>query len=76
MEINNITSMEITDILKPLREAAGMSQSQLAAAAGISVRAIQNFEQGRRSVRTASAETVWKLAQALGVTMEELMKSE
>jgi len=55
--------------LKRLREAAGLSQVKLANAIGKSLRAVQNWEYGKRSF--SFAEGV-RLAQALSVTLDEL----
>jgi transcriptional regulator with XRE-family HTH domain len=46
-----------------------MSQSQLAKAAGVPFRSLQNYEQGHRP---ASLQAAAKLAQALGCTIDEL----
>ena len=50
--------------LRSLREAAGLSQLQLAATSGLSHEAISNLETGKRAPLAA---TVVKLAQGLGV---------
>jgi transcriptional regulator with XRE-family HTH domain len=55
--------------LKMLREAAGMTQAALAAAAGVSVRSYQQWEQG---VRTPLFDAAARIAQALGVSLDEL----
>ena len=60
--------------LKRLRAEAGYSQSKLAELSGVSVRMIQNYEQGANDINMAQAETVYKLAQALGCNMEELLE--
>jgi transcriptional regulator with XRE-family HTH domain len=54
--------------LKELRLAAGMTQKQLAAKAGMTTAAISDFEQARY---VPSWETVLKLKNALGVSCEE-----
>ena len=59
--------------LKDYRIAAGFSQSQLAAASGISLRAIQSIEQGWRDINKAEAFTIYKLSQALNCNMEDLI---
>lgn len=51
--------------LKEYRTAAGLSQSQLAKASGVSVRNIQEYEQGKKDINKAQALTVYKIAQAL-----------
>lgn len=60
--------------LKEKREAAGMSQSGLAQASGISVRMIQHYEQGAKDINKAAAITVKRLADALGVKMEDIIE--
>ena len=62
--------------LKELREAKGYSQSQFAEMCGVSVRTIQQYEQGRRRLDDASAERVYLIAKTLSVTMEELLGYE
>jgi transcriptional regulator with XRE-family HTH domain len=55
--------------LKRLREAAGLSQSQLAAAAGVPLGTLRNWEYDRREPLLGAAA---RLASALGVTLDEL----
>jgi transcriptional regulator with XRE-family HTH domain len=55
--------------LKQLREAAGLSQVRLAELAEVTPRTLQNWEYG---VRTFNFEDAAKLADALGVTLDEL----
>jgi transcriptional regulator with XRE-family HTH domain len=55
--------------IQEFRLARGLSQSQLAAAAGVPFRSLQNYEQGHRTVPLAAAA---RLADALGVTLDEL----
>ena len=52
-----------------LREAAGSTQLQLAAASGLTHEAISNLEAGKRAPQ---ASTVRQLAQALGVAPDAL----
>lgn len=60
--------------LKQIREAAGLTQAELAKASGISVRVIQNYEQGARPLNGARAITVKRLADALRCRMEDLIE--
>lgn len=60
--------------LQELRKAAGMSQSALANAAKVNVQMLQHYEQGVKDINKAQALTVYKLAQALNCTMEELLE--
>src|SRR5690348_12906028 len=53
--------------MKALREAAGLTQAQLAEQSGLHVGAIFKLEQGRREPAWA---TVQALAKALGVSLE------
>lgn len=53
--------------LKELREAAELSQSQLADKAGVAVRNIENWEQGLSEPRFS---VVLRIAEALGVSCE------
>jgi transcriptional regulator with XRE-family HTH domain len=57
--------------LKALREQSGLSQAELAAHAGQSLRSIQNWEQGHREPK---AVALLALARALGVSMEFLIE--
>ena len=59
--------------LKQIREAAGLTQTELAKASNISVRVLQNYEQGTRPLNGARAITVYRIAQALGCTIEDLL---
>ncbi len=55
--------MTFAEKLKELRAAAGMSQSGLARASGMSLGAIHDYEQGKRE---PSMRSTFKLAAALG----------
>jgi transcriptional regulator with XRE-family HTH domain len=57
--------------VKQLREAAGLSQQALAAAAGVSISAVTQLEQGSKGDPRIS--TVAALAAALDVTVDELL---
>jgi transcriptional regulator with XRE-family HTH domain len=57
--------------LKQLRERAGLSQPQLAAATGLPIASIRNWEYGRREPLLSAAG---QLAAALGVEVGELLK--
>lgn len=61
------------EALKKQREYRGLSQSQLAKKTGISVRSLQNMEQGLRDINKASVETVLRLSEALGVDVYEIL---
>lgn len=58
--------------LKRLRDDAGLSQEQLAAAAEVPVGSLRNYEQGRR---VPSVLIAARLARALSVTLDTLAGS-
>lgn len=61
-------------MLAKLREQKGLPQSELAKASGISVRTIQAYEQGARKLSGASYDTLRKLSDVLGVSVDELVQ--
>jgi transcriptional regulator with XRE-family HTH domain len=62
--------------LKALREDRGLSQSQLAAAADISTRVLQNYEQGVRDLNGAKLVTLLKLCNALECKLADIVTDE
>lgn len=56
--------------LRAARKRSGMSQSQLASQAGLTVDAVQNLEQGRRPDPRLS--TAAALARAMGISLDDL----
>ena len=60
--------------LKRIRTASGMSQSKLSELSGVSGRMIPKYETGEKDINKAQAMTVYKLAQALGCTVEDLLE--
>ena len=61
------------DRLKTLRRAAGISQTQLAAAAGLNARMVQYYEQGVKDLNAAKLQTLLKLCNALNCTLSDLI---
>lgn len=59
--------------LQEYRKSRGVSQSELAKQAGVNLRTLQDYEQGRKPLGQAAAVTVHKIAKALGVTVEDLI---
>lgn len=55
-------------ILKYYREKKGLTQLQLAKEAGVSVKNIQKYECGERSIQRAKTCTTLRIAQALGIS--------
>jgi transcriptional regulator with XRE-family HTH domain len=60
--------------LKTIRQSNNLSQSQLADKSGVNFRTIQNYEQGFKDINKAQAITLYNLAQALNVTIEDLLE--
>ena len=60
--------------LTRIRNAAGLSQSELAERSGVSVRIIQAYEQKARSINKAQIETIVNLAQALDCDVVDLLE--
>ncbi|MEG1085160.1 MAG: helix-turn-helix transcriptional regulator [Anaerovoracaceae bacterium] len=59
--------------LKELRETRKLSRSQLAEKSGVNVRTIEAYEQGLKDINKAQGITLYKLANALGCQIEELL---
>ncbi len=72
-ELMRLASFETK--LKQLRMRANFSQSELASVTGIPVRTIQQYEQRRKMINKAGAETVLTLARALNCHPEALMEN-
>jgi transcriptional regulator with XRE-family HTH domain len=62
--------------LKQYREMRKLSQRELAERSGVSLRTLQDYEQGRKNINLAAAITVQKLAEALGCASWELLEDE
>lgn len=62
--------------LKEARNRAGLSQAELANRSEVSARMIQHYEQGVKDINKAQGITLYKLAQALQVTIEDLLQLE
>ena len=62
--------------LQNTRLAAGLSQSQLAAATGLNVRTLQCYEQGAKDINNAKLATLLKLCLALDCKLGDILKDE
>ena len=60
--------------LKQLREQRGYTQGQLANKSHVPKKTIQALEQGTRSLQNARGETLLRLAEAIGCSIEDLLK--
>lgn len=59
--------------LKLARIRAGISQQELSDRSGVPVKSIGNLEQLRRDINRCRVDIVFRLAQALGCSMEDLL---
>jgi DNA-binding XRE family transcriptional regulator len=62
--------------LRRFRELAGLSQSELSAEAGVSLRSIQMYEQRNKHINRAQAVAVLKIARVLGCDVADLIEAE
>lgn len=62
--------------LKFMRIKKGMKQADLAAASGVPLKCIGNYEQLRRDINHARVDIVYRLASALGCKIEEILELE
>ena len=59
--------------LKKLRQAAGISQAELAKLSGVNKRMIEHYEQGFKDLSKAAFETGLRIAEALDVDPRNLL---
>ena len=62
--------------LKEKRQAAELSQSQLAEKTGINVRTIQHYEQGSKNFDHARIDTIMKICIALHCKLEDVIENQ
>lgn len=62
--------------LKMMREAKGLSQSQFAKLSKISVRTLQHYEQGTRSINGIAGITLYHMAKALECEIVDILELE
>ena len=60
--------------LQDIRKANNLSQSKLADKSEVNLRMIQKYENGEKGINKAQAITLYKLAQALDCTIEDLLE--
>ena len=65
----------MTKKLKEMRQARGLSQSQLAEKTGINVRTIQHYEQGSKNFDHARIDTIMKICIALNCKLEDVIEN-
>ena len=61
--------------LKKIREANGLSQSQLAKRADVSLRSIQMYEQRKNNIDKAQVNALFRLSKVLGCSIEDLLEN-
>ena len=61
--------------LSALRKARELTQSELAALSGVTLRSIQMYEQRNKDINKAQAETLRALAKTLSCSIEDLIES-
>ena len=71
---DRMSRMEGETKLKKIREAAGLSQNDLAVKSGVSLRSIQMYEQRNNDIDKAQGHTLYKLSVALGCDIEDLLE--
>lgn len=59
--------------LRWVRQMKGYSIGELAKEAGVTVRVLKSYEYGERDFAKARVDTVYRLATALGVPMEDIV---
>ncbi|MBE7063963.1 MAG: helix-turn-helix transcriptional regulator [Ruminococcaceae bacterium] len=59
--------------LEAARREVGMTRKRLAEISGVSIRAIEMYEQGRTNINDASASRVRDMAKAIGCPIEKIM---
>ena len=72
--LSQLRQRERPSALRRLRKEAGLTQVRLAERAGISARAVQQYEEGLKDINKAAAGTVRRLAFVLGCRMEDLLE--
>lgn len=62
--------------LKRMRVYRGFTQESLADLSGVNIKSIAVYEQDAKKLANASTSTVYKLADSLGCTIEDLINKE
>lgn len=60
--------------LKRIRTAYGCTQKELAEMSGVGLRSIQMYEQRNKDINKAQSDSLYRLAKALGCSMEDLLE--
>lgn len=62
--------------LKKLRQASGLSQSQFAEKAEMSIRTLQHYEQGSKNFDHARIDTILKACIVLNCSLEDIIENQ
>lgn len=62
--------------LQEMRKKAGLSQSQLEAASGVKLKAIQSYEIGGRDINHAKLDTLCRLALACNCKIYDIIEDD
>lgn len=65
--------MSIQTTLQKIRISKNLSQSQLAKQSGVNLRTLQDFEQGRKPLKNAKGEMLYRLSISLGCSINDLL---
>ncbi|WP_287827014.1 helix-turn-helix transcriptional regulator [Oscillibacter sp.] len=71
-----MVATENASSLQRLRKEAGLSQSQLAKAAGVKLQVLQQYERGVRDINGAKLLTLLKLCNALECELVDIITDE
>ncbi len=63
----------MSSTLKQIRQNMGISQSELAEISGVNLRSLQDYEQGRKTLFSASGEMLYRLSFALNCSINDLL---
>ena len=59
--------------MKEIREATGMTRTELSEKTGINARLIEAYEQGRKDINKAKLITLLRLCNALGCRLDDIL---
>lgn len=59
--------------LREIRKSRNLTRRELAQRSGVNFRSLQDYEQGHKSLLSASGDTLLRLSTTLGCSMEDLL---